>query len=59
MLDLSLVFDPFTLAFLVGGLAWLDRRLRAVESKVAYERGFESGQASLRTHDEDNRTIEE
>ena len=47
-LDPTFVIDPFTLAALIGIAAWLDRRLRNVESKVAYNRGFEAGQVAER-----------
>lgn len=39
----DLFFDPFTFGALVGIAVWLDRRVRSVENKVAYERGFEAG----------------
>lgn len=42
------VIDPFTLTALIGIAVWLDRRLRNVESKVAYNRGFEAGQQAER-----------
>ena len=53
------VVDPFTLTALIGIAIWLDRRLRSVESKVAYTEGFSAGRNSLNSPPSKQTAIEQ